>query len=251
MSNDLYKKNINKRRVVPYVPEHKRLNVSPIEYPLKDPDEFARNARKINAEKDKNTKNKYVISLVQAYRDGKVSKEELESVIGEVKEDAALDLKHNVKKENVVKHRRNKPNNVSAIPFSGQNEDHLWTKSLNEDQISEKEINDDRIDYDSVPTPPSSRYYTNPAMAAIDEDEDEDEVSNDVEEDVDQNVDFVLTDVAIDDYVLLHNDNVLDYGAKDNIITSLINTLDENPNISLNSLTIFKRVKLTHGFHID
>jgi len=214
----------NKRRAVvvnEYVPEYKRLGVKPIEYPVKDPEEFAKYKRKVLAEKQQIDKNKGFLALRQAYKEGRLSKEELESIIGKVQEDAVVEEKR-------IKY------------LSGQETEQQWTKALvSKEEEDEININKKQFYYDDVKIPPE--LEKTPAMAAVEEDEDDDDESE-----------FSLESLPVGEYVLLHNSAVLKYGTKKDLLEELSTLLDsENIDFDKGELVLLKRISINYGINID
>lgn len=214
----------NKRRAVvvnEYVPEYKRLGVKPIEYPVKDPEEFAKYKRKVLAEKQQIDKNKGFLALRQAYKEGRLSKEELESIIGKVQEDAVVEEKR-------VKY------------LSGQETEQQWTKALvSKEEEDEININKKQFYYDDVELPPELEKA--PAMAAVEDDEDEEVESE-----------FSLESLPVGEYVLLHNSAVLKYGTKKDLLEELSTLLDsENIDFDKGELVLLKRISINYGINID
>ena len=214
----------NKRRAVvvnEYVPEYKRLGVKPIEYPVKDPEEFAKYKRKVLAEKQQIDKNKAFLALRQAYKEGRLSKEELESIIGKVQEDAVVEEKR-------VKY------------LSGQETEQQWTKALvNKEEEEEIKVNKKQFYYDDVELPPELEKA--PAMAAVEDDDDEEVESE-----------FSLESLPVGEYVLLHNSAVLKYGTKKDLLEELSTLLDsENIDFDKGELVLLKRISINYGINID
>lgn len=216
---------VNKRRAVvvnEYVPEYKRLGVKPIEYPVKDPEEFAKYKRKVLAEKQQIDKNKGFLALRQAYKEGRLSKEELESIIGKVQEDAVVEEKR-------VKY------------LSGQETEQQWTKALvNKEEEEEIKVNKKQFYYDDVELPPELEKA--PAMAAVEDDEDEEVESE-----------FSLESLPVGEYVLLHNSAVLKYGSKKDLLEELSTLLDDDQAIDFDKgeLVLLKRISINYGINID
>jgi hypothetical protein len=280
MTGTYFVKNPNRRkRVVKqerYTPEHQKLGVSPIEYPLRDPEEFARNAQRYQAKQKAERRNRDYISLVQEYRDGKISKQELESVIGKVGDDAALEEKHRrmgllrrgpIEEKHQMaldtEARRQKTlKNPPPMPVSGQSEEHLWTRGLSDedDEDEEDEYNNtDDYYYNDIPEPPEKQpvYYPEPpslerdldvvsktpAMEAIENDE--------IEDDLDEEESFSLNQVEAGNFVLLLEDSVIAQGRRPVILKALKEALNTYQDVKLRDFVVLKRVNLYHGFHID
>lgn len=281
MTGTYFVKNPNrKRRVVKqerYVPEHQKLGVSPIEYPLKDPEEFARNAQRYQAQQKVERRNRDYISLVQEYRDGKISKQELESVIGKVGDDAALEEKHrrmgllrgdpiDVKEKqrqmalDTEARRQKTLKNPPPMPVSGQSEEHLWTRGLSDEDEEEEYYDADDYYYNDVPEPPEKQliYYPEPpslerdldvvsktpAMEAIEDDE----IEDDLEE---EEGSFSLNQVEAGSFVLLLEDSVIAQGTRTVILKALKEALNTYQDAKLRNFVVLKRVNVYYGFHID
>ena len=93
-------KNKNRRRVVQnvqkqaYIPEYKRMGVTPIETRPTEINEFEKNQNKIKEEEKQKSRDREKIAVLQAYRDGIISKSEAEDRLDqEVLEDIAIDRK--------------------------------------------------------------------------------------------------------------------------------------------------------------
>lgn len=217
----------SKRRAViakEYVPEYRRLGVKPVEYPIKDPEEFAKYKRKVLAEKQQIDKNNGFLALRQAYKEGRLTKEELESIIGKVQEDAVVEEKR-------IKYAANKAALVD------QEIEQQWTKGLvSKEEQEEIDINKKQFYYDDVELPPELEKA--PAMAAI-EDDDEDE-SN-----------FSFSDLAINAYVLLYKNDVIKYGTKDDILNELTYLFNNETEIDVNEFILLKRTNINYGISIN
>lgn len=210
----------NKKRTVvsrEYVPEYKRLGMKPMEYPVRDPEEFAKYKKKAIAEKQQTNKQNGFLALRQAYREGRLSKEELESIVGPVQEDAVVEEKR-------------------ARYVSGQETDQQWTKALvSKEEEEELKINKGQIYYDDVDLPPE--LEKSPAMKAVEED-DEDESS------------FSLDNIQINEYVLLYKDGLVEQGSKKRVLAALSSVLEEE-GIDKAELVLLKRLNINYGISID
>jgi len=149
--SEIFIKN-NRRRVVQdvqkkaYTPEYKRLGITPAQVRESDPADFEKYNKLIKKEDTNKQRNQALISFVKDYRNGKISKEELEEVLGtDVLEDASMEIKRE-----------------RALSV-GQNEDLVWTK---DQVITGKKVYNEPIEVEEVFSPPLT-----PAQQALEDDE--------------------------------------------------------------------------------
>lgn len=212
----------NKRKVISnkYKPEHEKLNVKSVEYPIKDQKDYDKHCISVQNNKlEKEIKDQHKI-LLQAYKEGRVSKEELDIVLSDSQNEIPIS---------------------NTIIASGQDQEHLWTKSFEE--ISNKEVYNDNIEYHSVPTPPTTSHYSNPSTTSpyrevIKEIEEEEEEEIEEEEEVDFN------DIKTNHYILISENNILVIGSEKDIYDFLEKNRVTNP-------VVLKKVNIKYGFFID
>jgi hypothetical protein len=141
--SELFIKN-NRRRVAEiapakktYTPEYKRLNVEPVQMnPQGYAEDFEKSSKQTHKENVQKQRDQDLINIVQKYRDGKISKEQLSQLLGtDVQEDA------------VIENRR------EQLVVSGQNEELSWLK---DQPISTKETYKEEILDEEVSLPPDN-----------------------------------------------------------------------------------------------
>jgi hypothetical protein len=216
---DIFIKN-NRRKAVQeiqnkaYTPEYKRLGVVPQESRAADPSDFEKHAEQLKAEKKSKQRNQQLISLVQKYRDGEISKEDMEDIFGtEVLEDATIEKK------------------IEKAVSVGQNEDLVWTQDRT---IARRKVYDEPIEVEEVEDPPEQ---LTPAQQAL-EDDDEDEG-------------FSFSQIKTEEYILVNEDEVVGIGSKKKIVALLSELLENSEDVEVSDFILLKRVNLKYGLLVD
>lgn len=226
MSEMLFKNPYRGRKVTaqkPYVPEHRRLEIDAVEYPLKDPEEFIRMNKKIEAEKKQKEKAGKAKSLIELLRSGEITDEEFQEQVSILEENTFVS---------------SVPVAPEAIPTSGQTEDNLWTQGLKTEQpesspgaILYPETYDEEIKASEVvaPNQPSA-------------------TQEDIIDDLDDS--FSFGQVKSGEFILIYKDNVVNVGTMTQIKETLSNVL-MTEDVQLEEFIILKRVSAEMGIFID
>jgi len=234
MPGDLYFKSpFRGRRVAthkPYVSEHERLDVDPIEYPTKDPEELIRMNKKAAAEKQTKEKRDKAKSLIEQLRSGDISEKEFQAAVNQLEE-----------RTYAVDHGTDYSPQMIGRISSGQGEDSLWTHALEQPQdqtnspgaILYPETFDEPIK-DSEIASPVSPVSQQP----------QEEIIDDLEEQ-----EFGFDQVKSGEFILIYRDSVVNVGTMPQIKETLSSVLMEGE-VSLEEFIILKRVSAEMGIFI-
>lgn len=228
-----------------YNPEYKRLGVSPVEYPIKDQDEFEKMSKEALKRKQIEKAGKEVSEAAKEavikFRNGELSREELESLITDL-------YKSPPSQEIAVNSNVEIPESSVSIVSSGQGEDLQWTKGLTSksDRASDSNNNsfdenkdDEEILFEEVPDVPNSSYA-------------KPDTETDLEEESSNDSGFGLSEIKYGEYVLLHQDRVLDVGNIQSIKKTLSNILmDGDSDLTVDDFVVMKRISVKMGIFID
>lgn len=217
MSDDVYFKNPYRGRKViankPYVPEHERLDVEAVEYPVKDPEDLIRMNKKAEAEKKIKEKRNKAKSLIEQLRSGEITEKQFQEAVDRLEE---------------------KTFGKSGIVSSGQNEDNLWTQALEQPEVENSS--------------PGTVLYPEVYNDDIKADEilpKQEEIIDDLPEETS----FGFEQVNPGQFILIYKDNVVNVGTIDQVKETLSNVLIEGE-AKLEEFIILKRVSAEMGIFI-
>lgn len=241
-----------------YQPEHKRLEVSTIDYPIKDPEEFEKMNKKSATERKRSEKKKKIDEqakvAIEKFRNGEWTKEELEEALKE--------LYNEVPKQEIAAKTK------TPLVSSGQNEELQWTKALAGGSIVvEEQVDDDPIDDDDIPLPPESPFVeeeeNDPKTGRVIKPLTEEEIAE-AAADIIYNVreeaegineeggdGFGLDQVRLGEYVLLYKNSVLGMGSLESVKNTLTSIMDGDDKLSVEDFVVMKRVPVKMGIFID
>lgn len=176
-----------------YIPEYKRLDITPAKVERTPEEEFISENKRIAKEREEesNLDESQQISILSARRAGLLSNKDAE----------ALELEY----------ERNNRN--------------LKLLKDNKDLISEDDVYSEPIKSEEISFPDNTE---------------------------DNNSEFSFKDINIGDYVLIHNDSVIDIGTIDSIKEILSNILlDSDQDLNIDDFVVMKKMKLQMGIFIN